>query len=99
MAIDYDVRRTGEEEEDAKTVNAAKNRRSPADGQFLELDDADEIVGIQLLSTDLSGAEVEVVIVPVQADEFTCVSCFLVKHRSQIDHTEQLGSTCLDCAA
>jgi hypothetical protein len=30
------------------------------------------------------------VVLPPQADEFTCVNCFLVKHRSQLDHEESL---------
>jgi hypothetical protein len=40
-----------------------------------------------------------VVVLPAQADEFTCVECFLVKHRSQIDHESKLGPICLECAA
>jgi hypothetical protein len=27
------------------------------------------------------------------------VNCFLVKHRSQIDHETKLGPICLECAA
>ena len=27
------------------------------------------------------------------------VECFLVKHRSQVDHATKLGSICLECAA
>jgi hypothetical protein len=27
------------------------------------------------------------------------VNCFLVKHRSQIDHETKLGSICVECAA
>jgi hypothetical protein len=27
------------------------------------------------------------------------VSCFLVKHRSQVDHNTKLGAICLECAA
>ena len=33
------------------------------------------------------------------AASITCISCFLVKHRSQIDHEEKLGAICLECAA
>jgi len=41
----------------------------------------------------------DVVVLPPQADEFTCVQCFLVKHRSQLDHEEKLGLICQECAA
>jgi hypothetical protein len=40
----------------------------------------------------------DVVVLPPQADEFTCVSCFIVKHRSQLDHEEKLGPICNECA-
>jgi hypothetical protein len=39
------------------------------------------------------------VVLPPQADEFTCVSCFLVKHRSQLDHETKLGPICIECDA
>jgi hypothetical protein len=38
-------------------------------------------------------------VLPAQEDEFTCVSCFLVKHRSQLDHEDAAGPICKDCAA
>jgi hypothetical protein len=34
--------------------------------------------------------------VPVQSNEFTCSSCFLVKHRSQLTDVKKLR--CRDCA-
>ena len=38
-------------------------------------------------------------VLPRQADEFTCASCFLVKHRSQIDHVEGTLIICKECAS
>jgi hypothetical protein len=35
---------------------------------------------------------------PPQADEFTCVECFIVKHRSQRHHDSKLGPVCAECA-
>jgi hypothetical protein len=52
-----------------------------------------------LPGADISDADLDVVVLPPQADEFTCVSCFLVKHRSQIDHQEKLGPICIECAS
>jgi hypothetical protein len=36
-------------------------------------------------------------VLPRQADEFTCKSCFLVHHRSQLANEKKM--ICTDCAA
>ena len=46
---------------------------------------------------NLANIELDVVVLPPQADEFTCVECFLVKHRSQLDHDTKLGPVCTEC--
>jgi hypothetical protein len=73
--------------------------RNAATGGFIGDDDADNPGSFELAGADLSDLELDVVVLPPQADEFTCVSCFLVKHRSQIDHQSKLGPICLECAA
>ncbi|MBR6439980.1 MAG: DUF4193 family protein [Aeriscardovia sp.] len=35
---------------------------------------------------------------PKQADEFVCSKCYLVKHKSQLDHKEGAKYVCRDCA-
>ncbi|NKS90039.1 DUF4193 family protein [Rhodococcus hoagii] len=47
---------------------------------------------------DLSGEELSVRVVPKQADEFTCASCFLVHHRSRLASEENGVMICMDCA-
>ena len=47
---------------------------------------------------DLSGEEMSVRVVPRQADEFTCTSCFLVHHRSQLAGERGGLPICKDCA-
>ncbi|MSW66876.1 MAG: DUF4193 family protein [Actinobacteria bacterium] len=37
-------------------------------------------------------------ILPKQLDEFTCSKCFLVHHRSQLDHEGVHGPVCTDCS-
>jgi hypothetical protein len=37
-----------------------------------------------LPDADLLGGEITVRVVPKQADEFTCSSCFLVRHRNRL---------------
>ena len=45
---------------------------------------------------DLSGEELTVRVVPKQLDEFTCMSCFLVRHRSQLANEKKM--ICKECA-
>jgi hypothetical protein len=52
----------------------------------VDVEDADNPSGFELPGADLSDLELDVVVLPPQEDEFTCVECFLVKHRTQIDH-------------
>lgn len=60
-------------------------------------DDAGEFGELfELPGADLSGEELVVKIIPKQADEFTCTSCFLVYHRSRLASADTL--TCADCA-
>nr|WP_240896507.1 DUF4193 family protein [Kineococcus vitellinus] len=51
---------------------------------------------------ELSGAELTVRVLPRQQDGFTCASCFLVKHRSRLHDSSDIGAgqlVCNDCAA
>ena len=64
----------------------------------VDVDDADNPAGFDLPGADLSDLELDVVVLPPQEDEFTCGSCFLVKHRSQVDHEGPDGLICLECA-
>jgi hypothetical protein len=64
----------------------------------VDVDDADN-PGFELAGQDLSDLDLDVVVLPPQADEFTCVSCFLVKLQSQFDHDTKLGPICQECAA
>lgn len=73
-----------------------------ASGSLLtaELVDADELAAadaFDLPGADLSSEEVSVQILAAQADEFTCASCFLVRHRSQIALERGGQLYCVDC--
>jgi hypothetical protein len=41
--------------------------------------------------------ELTVRVLPAQADEFTCASCFLVRHRSQVAREKGGLLYCADC--
>ncbi|MCW2655442.1 MAG: hypothetical protein JWR32_6418, partial [Mycobacterium sp.] len=53
----------------------------------------------ELPGADLSGEELSVRVIPKQADEFTCSSCFLVHHRSRLAGANGGVMICTDCAA
>ena len=97
MATDYDAPRKNDD--DSESIEALKDRVPDAAAASIDVDDADNPGSFELAGADLSDVELDVVVLPPQADEFTCISCFLVKHRSQIDHEEKLGAICLECAA
>ncbi len=62
--------------------------------------DAEEIAAadsFDLPGADLSSEEISVEILSEQADEFTCSSCFLVRHRSQIALDRGGRLYCSDC--
>ena len=96
MATDYDAPRKSDEETDS--IEALKERVPSKGASAIDSEDADN-PGFELAGADLSDLELDVVVLPQQEDEFTCVNCFLVKHRSQIDHETKLGPICQECAA
>lgn len=95
MATDYDAPRKNEE--DNESIEALKERVPDKLSGSVDAEDADNPGGFELAGADLSDVELDVVVLPPQEDEFTCMSCFLVKHRSQLapGSTELL---CLECA-
>ncbi len=97
MATDYDApRRKDEESEDS--IEELKNRRNDKNSGKVDEDEVEAAESFELPGADLSHEELTVRVLPRQADEFTCGSCFLVKHRSQIAKTKDGQSYCIDCA-
>lgn len=99
MATDYDAPRKSEE--DAAAVSLEELRAPPgtAGPAETDVDVSDTAEGIELPGADLSGEVLEVRIVPAQKDEFTCTSCFLVHHRSQLAREENGMKFCSECEA
>jgi hypothetical protein len=96
MATDYDAPR--KTDDDTESIEALKERVPDKLSGAVGAEDADNPDGFELGGSELSDLEMDVVVLPPQADEFTCVSCFIVKHRSQLDHEEKLGPICNECA-
>lgn len=97
MATDYDAPRKSED--DSESIEALKERVPDKMSGTVGDEDADNPGGFELPGADLSDVELDVVVLPPQADEFTCTSCFLVKHRSQVSEEGPYGFICRDCAA
>jgi hypothetical protein len=97
VATDYDAPRSAETDDDQEqSLEALKARRAEAAADLG--DDADPFEAeLDLPGADLSAEELTVRVLPRQADEFTCKSCFLVHHRSQL--ADERTMVCTDCAA
>jgi hypothetical protein len=97
MAPDYDAPRGTDDGSETIPLEGLNAPREGARTAVMELDEPDLVDGFDLPGADLSGIELTVEVVPVRADEFTCMSCFLVRHRTQ-KATEKNGvSYCADC--
>lgn len=109
MTTHYDAPQptVGDDGDGTRNTGARGHRNGPQtlkipSGTLLtkELIDADELAAAEafdLPGADLSSEEVSVQILAAQADEFTCASCFLVRHRSQIALERGGLLYCSDC--
>ncbi|HEX9774797.1 MAG TPA: DUF4193 family protein [Actinomycetota bacterium] len=61
-----------------------------------EADDDDESGVVDIDAGDDKTEALIEKVVPIQANEFTCRNCFLVKHKSQLADKKRMF--CVDCA-
>ena len=100
MATDYDApRRTETDDVSEDSLEELKARRNEAQSAVVDVDESESAESFELPGADLSGEELSVRVVPKQADEFTCSSCFLVHHRSRLATEKGAMMVCMDCAA
>jgi hypothetical protein len=96
MATDYDAPRKEQEEQSEESIEELKARRHDKNSGKVDEDEVEAAESFELPGADLSHEELAVEVKPEQSDEFTCMSCFLVHHRSQLaDATKNI---CRDCA-
>jgi len=96
---DYDApRRSAVEESETESLDAITTARKDAQSPDVDLDEGDTAEAVDLPGADLSGEELTMPVIPKQADEFTCASCFLVQHRSRIASPADGQTICIDCA-
>lgn len=98
MATDYDAPRKTDEELAEDSLEELKARRADKSSSTVDVDEAELAESLELPGADLSDESLTVTVLPRQSDEFTCASCFLVQHRSQVDHEGPSGPVCKECA-
>jgi len=96
MATDYDAPRKTEEEQNEESLEALKARRNDKNSGKVDVDEAEAAESFELPGADLSHEELAVEVKPRQDDEFTCMNCFLLHHRSQLADPKKM--LCRDCA-
>lgn len=97
MAADYDELRSDVKESQDKSLEALRTANTPdARSVVLELDEADNVDGVNLPG-DFIAEELVVQVIPQASDEFTCWSCFLVRHRSQLAKEKNGHAYCVEC--
>jgi len=99
MATDYDAPRKTEEELNEDSIEELKARRHDKNSGKVDEDEVEAAESFELPGADLSHEELSVQVLPRQQDEFTCSSCFLVHHRSQLASDKNGVLLCTDCAA
>ena len=98
MATDYDAPRKTDDELNEDSLEELKARRVDKSASTVDIDETELAENLELPGADLSNEELSVRVLPRQADEFTCSSCFLVHHRSQLAKETNGRFICKECA-
>ena len=99
MATDYDSPRKTDDDVTEDSLQELQARRMDKSSTAIDIDPDDIAESLELPGADLSNEELSFRVIPRQADEFTCSSCFLVHHRSQLADNRGGQLVCRECAA
>lgn len=100
MATDYDApRKTDDDDLAADSIEELKARRVDKSASTVDVDETELAENLELPGADLSDESLSVRVLPRQVDEFTCGSCFLVHHRSQLAGERNGLPICKECAS
>ena len=98
VATDYDEVRSDVKESQDRSLEALQSENAPdARSVVNELDQADALDEGLTPGGEIIAEELIVQVIPQAADEFTCYSCFLVRHRSQLARQKDGHSYCIEC--
>jgi hypothetical protein len=93
MATDYDAPRKNDD--DTTSLEEIKEGTTATPRASDDMDEAEGAAGY--LAAESINEDLEVIVLPKQDDEFTCMECFIVKHHSQLAAGKK--SICMECAA
>jgi hypothetical protein len=98
VATDYDEVRSDVKESQDRTLEALQSENAPdARSVVRELDGSDALDDTLVPGGEIVAEELVVQVIPQAEDEFTCYSCFLVRHRSQIAREKNGHAYCIEC--
>jgi hypothetical protein len=80
---------------DVESIHEVLEKQEARDDED-EADEEEPVVPISTTKTDDRIEPIEARVVPIQATEFVCKNCYLVKHRSQLADKRRMF--CRDCA-
>ncbi len=98
---DYDAPRRATVEDadsDVDSLEALAATRAEKQSPLADVDEGDTDDAVDLPGAELIGEELTMPVLPKQANEFTCTSCFLMQHRSRIATASGADLICIDCA-
>jgi hypothetical protein len=98
VAGDYDDLRSDVKESQDRSLEDLQSANAPdARSVVTELDEADALDEGLTPGGEIIAHEPIVQVIPQAADEFTCYSCFLVRHRPQVARESNGHSYCVEC--
>jgi hypothetical protein len=98
VATDYDEVRSDVKESQERSLEALQSANAPdAQSVVRELDGSDALDDAMTPGGEFVAEELVVQVIPQAEDEFTCYSCFLVRHRSQVAREKDGHSYCIEC--
>jgi hypothetical protein len=98
VATDYDEVRSDVKESQDRSLEALQSANAPdAQSVVRELDESDALDEAMTPGGEFVAEELIVQVIPQAEDEFTCYSCFLVRHRSQLARDKDGHLYCIEC--
>ena len=98
MATDYDEVRSDVKESQDRSLEALQSANAPdARSVVRDLDESDALDYAMTPGGEIVADELIVQVIPQAQDEFTCYSCFLVRHRSQLAWEKNGHPYCIEC--
>lgn len=102
MATDYDApRKSDDDTESLESIKERGTEKVAGPSDVDETDGSHEGGGSDstpgFINPDKLAEDLDVLLLPPQDDEFTCINCFIVRHKSLVSRSEKLGSVCIEC--